>query len=65
MTVNWLATTAVALVIGTGAVVAQSQPDLQNREEGRRAQILPSKDADRPAARETPRAPTTWRSSTW
>jgi hypothetical protein len=52
MTINWLATTAVALVIGTGAVVAQSQPDLQNREEGRRAQTLPSKDADRPAASE-------------
>jgi hypothetical protein len=55
MTINWLATTAIALVVGTGAVVAQSQPDLpQKREEGTRAQTpsLPSKEADRPAAAE-------------
>lgn len=54
MTINWLATTAVALLIGTGAVIAQSQPDMPKREEGPRAQTpsLPSKDADRPAAGE-------------
>ena len=45
MNVNWLATTAVALVIGTGAVIAQSQTD-QKREEGPRAQQTPSKDAE-------------------
>ncbi len=54
MTINWLATTAVALLIGTGAVIAQSRPDMPKREEGPRAQTpsLPSKDADRPAAGE-------------
>jgi hypothetical protein len=55
MTINWLGTTAIALVIGSGVVIAQSQPDLpQNREESPRAQApsLPSKEADRPAAGE-------------
>ena len=45
MNINWLATTAVALVIGTGAVIAQSQTE-QKREEGPRAQQTPSKDAE-------------------
>ena len=36
MRINWLGTTAVALLIGTGAVVAQ-QPD-QKREEAPRTQ---------------------------
>jgi hypothetical protein len=55
MTIKWLGTTAIALVIGSGAVIAQSQPDLpQKREESPRAQApsLPSKEADRPAAGE-------------
>jgi hypothetical protein len=55
MTINWLGTTAIALVIGTSAVIAQSQPDVpQKREESPRAQApsLPSKEADRPAAGE-------------
>jgi hypothetical protein len=57
MRINWLGTTAIAFLIGTGAVVAQ-QPD-QKREEGPRAQTpsasspsAPSKDAERPAAGE-------------
>jgi hypothetical protein len=56
MTINWLATTALALLIGTGAVIAQSQPDMPKREEGPRAQTpsLPSKDADRPAGEQRP-----------
>jgi hypothetical protein len=37
MRLNWLATTAVALVIGSGAVIAQTQSE-QKREEGPRAQ---------------------------
>jgi hypothetical protein len=45
MKLNWLGTTAVALLIGTGAVVAQSQNE-QKREEGPRAQQSPSKDAE-------------------
>jgi hypothetical protein len=52
---NLLGTTAIALVIGTGAVIAQSSQDLpQKREEAPRAQTpsVPSKDADRPAASE-------------
>jgi hypothetical protein len=55
MSIKWLATTAIALVIGSGAVFAQSQTDLpQKRDEGHRAQTpsLPSKEADRPAAGE-------------
>ena len=52
MAIKWLTTTAVALMIGTGAVIAQSQSDMQQkREEGTRAQT-PSKDAERPAAGE-------------
>jgi hypothetical protein len=57
MRINWLGTTAVALLIGTGAVVAQ-QPD-QKREEAPRAQTpsasspsAPSKDAEHPGAGE-------------
>jgi hypothetical protein len=50
MTINWLTTSAIALVIGTGAVIAQTQPDAQMRDESPRAQSAPSKDADRPAA---------------
>jgi hypothetical protein len=53
--IKWLGTTAVALAIGTGAVVAQSQREMPQRgEDGPRAQTpsLPSKDADRPAAGE-------------
>ena len=42
MKVNWFATTAVALMFGTGAVIAQSQTD-QKREETPRAQQTPSK----------------------
>jgi hypothetical protein len=57
MTINWLGTTAVALLIGTGAVIAQTQSDLpQKRDEGPRAQTpstqTPSRDAERPAAGE-------------
>jgi hypothetical protein len=55
MTIKWLGTTAIALVIGSGAVIAQSQSELpQKREESPRAQApsLPSKEADRPAAGE-------------
>jgi hypothetical protein len=57
MRINWLGTTAVALLIGTGAVVAQ-QPD-QKREEAPRTQSpsasspsAPSKDAEHPGAGE-------------
>jgi hypothetical protein len=42
MRINWFATTAVALMFGTGAVIAQSQTD-QKREETPRAQQTPSK----------------------
>ena len=42
MKVNWFATTAVALMFGTGAVIAQSQTD-QKREETPRAQQTPSR----------------------
>jgi len=57
MKINWLGTTAVALLIGTGAVIAQTQPDLpQKRDEGPRAQTpstqTPSREAERPAAGE-------------
>lgn len=57
MRINWLGTTAIAFLIGTGAVVAQ-QSDTQKREEGSRAHTpsaaspsTPSKDAERPADR--------------
>src|SRR5947209_12858504 len=43
MRLNWLATTAVALVIGSGAVIAQTQSE-QKREEGPRAQTKDEKD---------------------
>lgn len=43
MKFNWLATTAVALVIGSGAVIAQTQSE-QKREETPRAQAPASKD---------------------
>ena len=48
MKMSWLGTTAVALVIGSGAVIAQSQTD-QKREEGPRPQQNQSKDTDRPS----------------
>jgi Protein of unknown function (DUF1236) len=49
--IKWLGTTAVALAIGTGGVIAQSQRDLpQKGEDSPRAQS--PKDADRPAATE-------------
>ncbi|MDB5636594.1 MAG: putative exported protein of unknown function [Bradyrhizobium sp.] len=64
MKINWLGTTAIVLLIGTGTSIAQSPPDLpqkrdegsralpQKREEAPRAQTpgLPSKEAERPAA---------------
>jgi hypothetical protein len=53
MTKRWFYTTAVALVIGTGPVVAQQQPDVQrNREESPRGEMRSpsSREADRPAA---------------
>jgi hypothetical protein len=55
MTINWLATTAIAVIIGAGAVLAQSQPDsTQKRDESPRDQSpsVPSKDAERPGAQE-------------
>lgn len=55
MTINWLGTTAIAVIISAGAVLAQSQPDsTQKRDESPRAQSpsVPSKDAERPAAEE-------------
>ncbi|MEN3385067.1 MAG: hypothetical protein V7608_5111 [Hyphomicrobiales bacterium] len=60
MTIKWLGTTAIALVIGSGAVIVQAQPDLpKKREESPRAQApsLPSKEADRPAAGEYQQQP--------
>jgi hypothetical protein len=57
MTVNWLGTTAIALIIGASAVLAQSQPDsTQKRDESPRAQSpsVPSKDAERPAEEKRP-----------
>src|SRR5687767_13492484 len=55
MKMSWLGTTAVALVIGSGAVIAQSQTE-QKREEGPRAQQNQSKDADRPPSAADERA---------
>jgi hypothetical protein len=55
MRIYWLGTTAIAFLIGTGAALAQSQPDLpQKRDESPRAQTPspPSKGAERPAANE-------------
>jgi Protein of unknown function (DUF1236) len=49
--IKWLGTTAVALAIGTGGVIAQSQRDVpQKGEDSPRAQS--PKEADRPAATE-------------
>jgi hypothetical protein len=47
MRLSWLGTTAVALVIGSGAAIAQSQTE-QKREEGPRPEQNQSKDTDRP-----------------
>jgi hypothetical protein len=54
MRINWLYTTAVALVIGTGAAIAQAPDAAQKRDEGTRAQspAAQSKEMDRPAAKE-------------
>ena len=54
MKINWLYTTAVALVIGTGAAIAQAPDAAQKRDEGTRAQspAAQSKEMDRPAAKE-------------
>lgn len=54
---KWLGTAAVALVIGTGAVIAQTSPDSsQKREDSPRAQAptkqAPMKDAESPSAGE-------------
>lgn len=51
MRINWLGTAAVALILGTGSAFAQ-QSDLQRRDEGGAHSSLPSKGAERPAARE-------------
>jgi hypothetical protein len=54
MKINWLYTTAVALVIGAGAAIAQAPDAAQKRDEGTRAQspAAQSKEMDRPAAKE-------------
>lgn len=54
MRINWLGTTAIAFVIGTGAVMAQQSELPQKREENPhvRTAPLPSKEVERPAARE-------------
>jgi hypothetical protein len=54
MKINWLYTTAVALVIGTGAAIAQAPDAAQKRDEGTRGQspAAQSKEMDRPAAKE-------------
>jgi hypothetical protein len=54
MKINWLYTTAIALVISAGAAIAQAPDASQKREEGTRAQspAAQSKEADRPAAGE-------------
>jgi hypothetical protein len=51
MKANWIYTTAIALVIGAGAAIAQA-PDTQKRDEGPRGQspAAQSKETDRPAA---------------
>jgi len=51
MRINWLGTAAIALILGTGSALAQ-QSDLQRRDEGGARSSLPSKGAERPAARE-------------
>ena len=52
MRINWLYTTALALVIGAGAAIAQSPEGSQKREESPRAQspASQSREMDRPAA---------------
>ena len=52
MKINWLYTTAIALVIGAGAAIAQGPDAAQKRDEGTRAQspAAQSKEMDRPAA---------------
>jgi hypothetical protein len=54
MRINWLYTTAIALVIGAGAAIAQAPDSAQKRDEGPRAQspAAQSKEMDRPAAKE-------------
>ena len=54
MKINWLYTTAIALVVGAGAAIAQAPDAAQKRDEGTRAQspATQSKEADRPAAGE-------------
>lgn len=54
MKINWLYTTAIALVFGAGAAIAQAPDASQKREEGTRAQspAAQSKEMDRPAAGE-------------
>jgi hypothetical protein len=54
MRINWLYTTAIALVIGAGAAIAQAPDAAQKRDEGSRAQspAAQSKEMDRPAAKE-------------
>ena len=54
MKMNWLYTTAIALVIGAGAAIAQAPDAAQKRDEGSRAQspAAQSKEMDRPAAKE-------------
>ncbi|WFU34403.1 DUF1236 domain-containing protein [Bradyrhizobium brasilense] len=50
MRINWLYTTAMALVIGAGPAIAQSPEGSQKREESPRAQSPVSQSRDRPAA---------------
>lgn len=52
MRINWLYTTAMALVIGAGAAIAQSPEGSQARQESPRAQspASQSREMDRPAA---------------
>jgi Protein of unknown function (DUF1236) len=49
---NWLGTAAIALIIGTGSAFAQQSDLQQKRDEGGARSSLPSKGAERPAARE-------------
>ena len=48
--IKWLGTTAVALTLGTGVVIAQAQGPAQKRDESPRVQAPASKDAERPTA---------------
>src|SRR5436305_938740 len=58
MRLNWLATTAVALVIGSGAVIAQTQSE-QKREEGPRAQTKDEKDRQKGRTAQPSTSPST------